>query len=644
LTERFAIEGVVVAAPGSDPIVDARVVVDGWIGDGRHGETRTDAAGRFRIEAPRGVRLLVTAKAPGFVPKIEPVERAVGGPEAPVVLRFRLACGGRVVGVVRHADGSPAAGATVHLAPQRGSEGQTSDVVFQGTSLHVAKGKVRAERPRKTTTDAEGRFEIDGVPFGSRHVAAASASRIGTGPARTNVRTSRDAPETSVELVLPEPAVVSVQVVDEDGAPVEGAQLFLGQSEDGMEDRTDRDGRATFSGVEMAWWSDVHVEAPGFVTTMWFLRDRRQGTIRLPRPVRVTGTVRDDQGAPVLNAHVAARPSFEGIGDVTYPVEVRASSRRDGSFALEGLPPGPIEVQAVAPGYSEIERIDGVAGASPLEIVLPREVRVRARLVPVDGRPPEQVRIVLPAVRDRKGRHSSRPTWARPFWRSEKRAFGDGRIEVSGLPASPIALWFQAGDAPAVQRTVAGGPGEVVDLGDVAVGAVPLEGRIVSREGGPIANAHVVVLSAPDIDPIGDALSARTVSPCIAVTDSDGRFRLDRFPAAGGFARVGAEGYAPAVVAASGSPTIALERGVSVRVRLRPGSESRGRILIRPVLGDVVLEDPIAVESLDRDGSSRVRLANGRYVASLGWGPGDPGDVSFEVTGDRDLEIDVGAP
>ena len=113
---------------------------------------------------------------------------------------LRLDPGGRVTGVVRRPDGTPADGARVGVIGCVGGQ---------------------------FTTGPDGRYAIDGLSFGDSHELAATLQDFAPARARAPVVVSRDAPETTCDLVLRVTAALVVTVVDEAGKPVPDAHVQL---------------------------------------------------------------------------------------------------------------------------------------------------------------------------------------------------------------------------------------------------------------------------------------------------------------------------------------------------------------------------------------------------------------------------------
>jgi protocatechuate 3,4-dioxygenase beta subunit len=220
---------------------------------------------------------------------------------------------------------------------------------------------------------------------------------------------------------------------------------------------------------------------------------------------RLTGTVIDEVGAPVVGAVVqaVARPDDEWSLDAHLD-SVRGTLTLDqGRFAIGGLPRGSIVVRASAAGWRPATReADLAAGSSPpLRIRLERAQSIRGIVLDEDGRPVPEATVASFAAENRNERASCTTG-------------GDGRFTLSGL----------AGGAHEVRARCPG----YLDLrhyrvvsgtGDIRIHltrSLAITGRVVDADGRPVARARVIARSESG----AEARRSRT--------GSNGRFCLDR--------------------------------------------------------------------------------------------------------------------
>src|SRR4029450_6067514 len=92
-----------------------------------------------------------------------------------------------------------------------------------------------------------------------------------------------------------------------------------------------------------------------------------QGEVRFDPGLEISGTAKDDAGAPIAGAGIGAR-FYESGRRLT----ANRKTDREGKFRVAGLPPGPVEIQAEAKGYQPDKAEDVAAGTAGLELELPR--------------------------------------------------------------------------------------------------------------------------------------------------------------------------------------------------------------------------------------------------------------------------------
>jgi len=88
---------------------------------------------------------------------------------------------------------------------------------------------------------------------------------------------------------------------------------------------------------------------------------------RLSQVLSIEGTVVDESGSPLAGVDVlASHMGGKGVG--------HSESAKDGTFKLEGLPPGEYTITGVLNGYGRSSRMDNIpAGAVGVWIVLKKQ-------------------------------------------------------------------------------------------------------------------------------------------------------------------------------------------------------------------------------------------------------------------------------
>ncbi len=262
-----------------------------------------------------------------------------------------------VVGTVLAADGSPLPGATVGMR----------------------------ELPNKATSDAAGRFRVEGLEPAWRDVTLVAAAE-GYPPRSREVRLCTDRDIEGVEFRLERAMPIGGRVVDQDGTPVAGVYLDLLRNREGLHpdgDRTGADGRFLFKDATAGPWK-LRVFAPQDKPELEVCRDLevrggdtglevvlkrlRLGTTKLVARVTEAAT---GKALDAANAQLH-RGDAERTSEYANPSRVE---RRSGEVIAERLPPGAWRLWVQVPGYAPACADFTVSAAQA-------EARVEVRLGP----------------------------------------------------------------------------------------------------------------------------------------------------------------------------------------------------------------------------------------------------------------------
>lgn len=290
------VAGTVVDQDGR-PVENAEVVIFGAISRiasrPRLAETRTDARGAFRVEGVQPGPLLIRVRADGYARAAATVQRQAADDLA------------------------------IRLAPGRGAVGR---VVDGRTNRPIAGARVTAPFT-ELETDAEGRFEIDGLPVRAERLVI-EITRNGYVP--HHILVPDGTAPLDLEVRLDPGHAVGVEVVDDAGAPKAGVRVrarlvkAVAYSEIERADLsavTDDRGFAAIVGLPAG--EPLCVEADGLLGCHSGI------VLPVPRPasghprttVRLTVTegrhaaieVVDGHGAPVAGATVRVMPMVEPL-------------------------------------------------------------------------------------------------------------------------------------------------------------------------------------------------------------------------------------------------------------------------------------------------------------------------------------------
>jgi hypothetical protein len=285
--------------------------------------TRDDGSFRAFPIPPGRVRALV--RHPAYVEGAsEVVELAPAGERR---VRIVLRSGGSLEGRVLDDRRQPLSGARVDVAATKGS------------------------LQRTTFSAKDGTFAFAALP-GDIVVSVGRPDAMDDIAVRTNVAI-KEGERKEIELVLPgarDP--VTVEIVDESGAAVDGAQVALSSLVADTPLRktlfTGRDGRAVF--VDAAGLSlRVSVSHRGLAPQVKDVASA-PATLRvtLAGGIRVSGRITTRRGRDRLDG--AEVTLFAPSGPI------RARTDRDGAFQLEDVPPGVMRLAAAHPGFAKVEQ------------------------------------------------------------------------------------------------------------------------------------------------------------------------------------------------------------------------------------------------------------------------------------------------
>jgi len=276
-------------------------------------------------------------------------------------------------------------------------------IVVSALGVPIAGAEVELESSVVATTDGHGRFAVRGA---SPHYAI-GARAMGHGAAKAQQLLAHDG-KAEVRLELGSVGgVVEGIALDPDGKPLANVRVDIGRYEGGRSwvgdapprparPRTDDEGRFRAIGIPpgeqtlrarargMVPWSgrcQVSADAPAVVEVVF----ARGNTLR--------GTLRDADGHPFGDVLIGARAGEFDWDEVIHP---------DGTFEIEGLPDGEIDVKVDAEGKGEAHaRVPMVPGGAvttcELTLVCGFVAKGRVRDEAGQGLPQVSVRWTLPA-------------------------------------------------------------------------------------------------------------------------------------------------------------------------------------------------------------------------------------------------------
>jgi len=525
------LEGVDVRAPWSG--VERQILT----GDFHRGamdsffRATTDASGRFtlsgfwhgkvgpRFSAPG--RLTVAFNKSNSVPVVAGETTDMGD--------VTLGWGGMLAGRVEDAAGRPVEGARV-LA--------VSDHVFQPDAEQDAlASQLRAEADLATHSLADGSFQLTGLRDERTGVLVhAPAFALWTGR-------RIDLDGRALRVTLERAAAWRLVVLaDESGEPLPAAQLVAHRVRFADPERqwshesclmdVLTDAQASAAGFEAPAAGEfllapvgpfgvlLEVSAAGRGSFRGSLPglapgEQRTHTLRLPAARRITGSVRDESGAPIP---AAAARVFATSETRHFAWTALASTVTDaaGAFELDSLGPEPLQLVAAAEraGFLESEPIEpqfDAQGLARVDVVLARGAVLHGHVYASDGQPAagEQVHAFSDDFYGDGGdlmrRVRSGPT---------------GEYTLAGLPAADYSISAGEGDGTTITLT----PPDVVEL-DLHMRDLPrIRGRVTAG-GLPVPSATVNLVGSFERD---DGTRHEYFAG-LSRTTPDGRFELEAY-------------------------------------------------------------------------------------------------------------------
>lgn len=454
---------------------------------------------------------------PGHVPP-KPLEGSDGGAWAlhGVVIDGEAPAAGALVQVFQAAD-VPFADVTCDAC------GRPLTWCGAPESARYVLAQIRAGLPRPvpiatTTTDAQGRFEVTGLPGVTLSVRASAGALAGGAQLE-----DQPGPEETLEISLSPVPKRTLTIVDGNRQPVPGLPVTLAAFATGevLEATSDRDGQVpvTLGGVEEVW---AGVDAPGWLPTGEVIEPDGELVVYRPRSLIVHTRL---GGRPVdADVHLALHGE-------------RTARTTDGTVRFDDLFGDDASVWATTADLSS-EAVSPALDDAPREVTL--ELRRTASLdlvvVGADGAPLEDPWIELTAA----GNMLEQAPQA-----------VDGHTRFRNVPEGAYVLTVNASGYYLATRELDLQPG-LTELRLVLQPRPVVRGRVVDDKGQPVENAEV--WARDTVDPEASSTT----------TDEDGAFELE------------ADAKGPLTVVAwsqeKGRGSAKGHTGGEIEVRLEPGA------------------------------------------------------------------------
>jgi len=284
----------------------------------------------------------------------------------------RIESGAQIVGRAREADGRPAEGVEIWLAPARAAEAAFF-MYLDSTSA------------RRTKVDANGSFRFDTVPVGNWSVGPGpSAERdpaSDPAPVAQHIVIAPGLPEILVDIVVERGVLISGRVLDPAGRPaafawIQAWRIGTAQHIDAHSAPT---GEFQLGPLVAGEWALSAAASGSFVKSnpVTVAAGARDVVLRIAAGSTLSARILDAQGAPVAGVKVSAMPA--GPGDVTAQI-----TGPDGMAVFEKQKPGRWNVVA-STGDGRIAVREGVelsaTEGAAIDLVLEPGVRARVKFV-----------------------------------------------------------------------------------------------------------------------------------------------------------------------------------------------------------------------------------------------------------------------
>ena len=510
----FFIEGTIVIE-GGDTCDSGWVSVTDKINDRNvYGETEPD--GMLRIRGLLPGEFQVNVNCEGFVseekyPRVTIADKSMAG------LKWPVTRGQAIRGVVVDAAGKPVPRMSVSANPKP----------------DPSQPRAHQTQSWGSDTDEQGHFEIAGMLPGEYMVDVGSWMNPRATPAKPQQVTLPKGQDLELRLELPATGELRGKVVDEDGKPVKDVSIAIYDGVQRQQEPSADDGSFHFKDVsageyrvtpQRGWTSlkapgasddDVHGEkvtvANGSVAEVKLVVEGNAG--------KISGVVRDADGAPVADAFVeATRESDSAAASAGGAVRdgrwgsfwnTPHLTDQDGRFTLDDLEKGKHSLRAHRKGGGEA-LLEHVEHGGDVVLTIASAGRMSGVVSLKGGGAPEEFTVGIEDEQTGFSRNDH-------FFRSK------GAWSLAEVPAGKYKVRVSSGPGSAEAEAVMA---EGKDTADVRVELSPkvtVRGKVVDLAGAPVAGLRVMV-SAPGTWSFGEG------DEKLNITDAQGNYEVEHAP------------------------------------------------------------------------------------------------------------------
>ena len=395
----------------------------------------TDENGMWVLPLARaGPAFRVRVSHPDYITELsEPFSVEDPSADGPF-LEIVLSQGAVLSGVVLGPDGSPLAGIRVQVRRDAsrsrggGSLRSPGPPGRPGRPLPPWAGRLSAAS-RSAVSDSEGHWKITALRKGAYDL---WVDQAGFAPYRDSVELGKGE-EKEVEIRLEKESWIRGTVVDGGSVPIPGASVTV--SGDGVSRHvySDQDGLFTARGLKRGSIYDIFVRAEGFLPyrEMGVPAPQENFLCRLVAPASVGGVVLSSATRePVRPIRVTLKSVDAKTPGVPGP---REFNTEDGSFLVEGVPPGTytliVEAKRFPPSRVEDLVLEEGAAVDDLEIIMDEGLTVAGVVLTPKGKPAAGAVVTAQPVgtTNPKDAKKRKKTDAGPAFRGGSRRRGGGR-------------------------------------------------------------------------------------------------------------------------------------------------------------------------------------------------------------------------
>lgn len=501
-------------------------------------------------------------------------------------------------------------------------------VLLSGSDQPVEGAKVSAATPaaffggnKTTVTNAQGEFELTGLPVGSLMLLVSKDGHfqpgvtpmtmamnlgrrmqggdVGSDPGRgPTVVITEPGAVVERELKLAVGSMVTGQVFDPAGEPLAGAQVRVELASEGggfmsqlgsffplADPRlTDADGRFTISAPGPGQAGVIVADAQGYLETKSESFTAKPGEtvegieVTMRQGGTIAGVVTTEAGAPLEGATVRYIQAGEDLREWSARWQLGnaepSTTGPDGTFLLTNVESGPLLLQVDHGSHQSVSRKGVEVGEGErldLEFALPGGLALSGVVVDATGAP-------VPGAEVNFNFTGDPPPNRDPYWRapSDVRTDAEGRFRVDGVLPGSWVLWAEAeghADSPQLDTT-AGSSGIKLTLAQ----AFEIAGWVRTENGRPVAGVDVDAyrVFTKDDGSTGESYEED------ATTDEDGAFVIRELPTGTYSLRIGSSRWfsgggdtdvvptrKDGIEAGTGGVLIQVDSGLSLEVRVR---------------------------------------------------------------------------